>query len=84
VVTRLHNKIVKPKKFTDDTVRYSLKKNGFHISTKSAEPSHYTEAAKDEKWRDPMDAEFLALQKNETWTLVPQEAGQNVIGSKWV
>jgi hypothetical protein len=59
-----------------------LKKKGFHISTKSAELSHYTEAAKDGKWRNVMDAEFLALQKNETWTLVPREAGQNVIGSK--
>jgi hypothetical protein len=84
VRTRLHNNIIKPKKFTDGIVRYSLKKKGFHVSTKSAEPSHYVEAAKDVKWRDAMDAEFLALQKNETWTLVPQEAGQNVIGSKWM
>jgi hypothetical protein len=61
-----------------------LKKKGFHVSTKSAEPSHYPEAVKDGKWRDDMDAEFLALQKNETWTLVPREVGQNVIGSKWV
>jgi hypothetical protein len=46
--------------------------------------SRYTEAAKDGKWRNVMDAEFLALQKNETWNLVPREAGQNVIGSKWM
>jgi hypothetical protein len=58
---RLHNNIIKPKKFTDGTVRYSLKKKGFHVSTKSVEPSHYAEVAKDEKWRDGMDAEFLAL-----------------------
>jgi hypothetical protein len=43
-----------------------LKKKGFHVATKSAEPSHYEEVAKDEKWRGAMDAEFLALQKNET------------------
>jgi hypothetical protein len=81
---RLHNNTSKPKKFIDGAVRHSLKKKGFHVSTKSAEPSHYSEAAQDAKWRDAMDAEFSALQKNETWTLVPQQAGQNVIGSKWV
>jgi hypothetical protein len=84
VRTRLHNNISKPKKFTNGTVRYSLKKKGFHVSTESAKPSHYSEASQDARWRDAMDAEFSALQKNETWTLVPRQDGQNVIGSKWV
>jgi hypothetical protein len=84
VRTRLHNNISKPKKFTDDTVSYSLKKKGFHVSTKSAEPSHYSEASQDAKWRDAMDVEFSALQKNETWTLLPRQAGKNIIDSKWV
>ena len=31
-----------------------------------------------------MDAEFLALQRNKTWHLVPPEKGRNVIDCKWV
>ncbi|KAK1610562.1 hypothetical protein QYE76_034235 [Lolium multiflorum] len=31
-----------------------------------------------------MDEEFQALQKNNTWRLVPPESGVNIIDSKWV
>jgi hypothetical protein len=31
-----------------------------------------------------MDVEFLGLQKNKTWHLVPPQKGQNIIGCKWV
>lgn len=31
-----------------------------------------------------MDQEFAALQKNETWRLVPHQDGVNIIDSKWV
>lgn len=31
-----------------------------------------------------MDAEYLALTKNNTWHLVPPQEGKNVIDCKWV
>jgi len=31
-----------------------------------------------------MDAEYLALQKNNTWHLVPPQKGRNIIDCKWV
>ena len=31
-----------------------------------------------------MDAEFLALQRNKTWHLVPPKEGRNIIDCKWV
>jgi hypothetical protein len=38
----------------------------------------------DEKWKEAMDQEFLALKKNDTWHLVPASQGQNLIDCKWV
>jgi hypothetical protein len=58
-------------------VRYS------HFSA-SSEPQHHNEALHDARWKKAMDNEFDALQKNETWHLVPLRAGANVIDYKWV
>jgi hypothetical protein len=35
-------------------------------------------------WREAMEKEFLALQDNGTWNLVPLVPGMNLIDSKWV
>ena len=35
-------------------------------------------------WKQAMDAEFLALQKNQTWLLVPPSPTHKIIGCKWV
>lgn len=35
-------------------------------------------------WYTAMQEELEALDKNETWSLVPRKAGMNVVGSKWV
>ncbi|XP_043725851.1 uncharacterized mitochondrial protein AtMg00820-like [Telopea speciosissima] len=48
------------------------------------EPTCFTEADKHDKWRTAMETEFNALLKNGTWSLVPPQSHQNVIGSKWV
>lgn len=35
-------------------------------------------------WKEAMYAEFLALMKNNTLTLIPQDFGDNVINSLWI
>ena len=34
--------------------------------------------------RVSMEAEFLALCQNNTWSLVPKLSGTNIVGSKWI
>lgn len=49
-----------------------------------AEPRTVREALQNEGWLKAMKEELAALEKNHTWTLVPQENNMNVIGVKWV
>ncbi|KAB2605030.1 hypothetical protein D8674_004747 [Pyrus ussuriensis x Pyrus communis] len=50
----------------------------------SSEPTHYKQAVSSVHWRNAMQEEFEALQKQGTWELVPVPQNRNVIGSKWV
>lgn len=50
-------------------------------------PDTYQKAIEDEnceKWKSAMQEEFDALQKNQTWTLVPLPKNAKVIDNKWV
>jgi hypothetical protein len=78
--TRLQSNILKPKKYTDGTVRYDDRR-GFLCAR---EPRSLHEALTDEKWKGAMDAEFSALMKNRTWHLVPAHQAQNLVDCKWV
>ena len=49
-----------------------------------AEPTCFEDAVKDVKWQQAMDEEMAALDKNDTWDLVPLPAGKKAIGCKWV
>jgi hypothetical protein len=71
--------IVKPKVFTDGTVRYD--RLGL-MATR--EPKMLHEALSDSNWKSIMDEEFSALVKNKTWYLVPTHHAQNLIDCKWV
>jgi hypothetical protein len=75
--TRLQHGITKPKVYKDGTVRYSL-------FSATGEPQHHNEATGGERWKEAMDFEFGALLKNDTWCLVPPQAGVNVVDCKWV
>jgi hypothetical protein len=66
--------IVKPKVFTDGTVRYD--RLGM-MATR--EPKTLHEALSDSNWKSIMDEEFSALVKNKTWHLVPTHHAQNLI-----
>jgi hypothetical protein len=43
-----------------------------------------SEALDDPNWKLAMDAEYAALEKNQTWHLVPPEGIKNVIDCRWV
>uniref|UniRef100_A0A2N9EGM1 Uncharacterized protein n=1 Tax=Fagus sylvatica TaxID=28930 RepID=A0A2N9EGM1_FAGSY len=48
------------------------------------EPPNLTIASKIPEWTATMRDEFDALQRQHTWSLVPQSVGHNVIGCRWV
>jgi len=75
--TRLQSGIVKPKVYTDGTVRYA------NMCT-ADEPNSVEEAMKSVKWKNAMQDEYDALQRNGTWTLVPPSRGMNLIDCRWV
>jgi len=68
---------VKSKQYTDGTVRYGL-------LTATGEPHDLNEALSNKQWKQAMDNEYEALQKNKTWHLVPPNHGKNIIDCKWV
>ncbi|GKC16770.1 retrovirus-related pol polyprotein from transposon TNT 1-94, partial [Tanacetum coccineum] len=51
---------------------------------KVTEPTTYLQASKNPKWVEAMNLEIQALEKNNTWKLVPLPTGKVPIGSKWV
>jgi hypothetical protein len=48
------------------------------------EPTCFTKAATDPRWRAAMAAEFEALISNGTWTLCPRPLKRHVIHNRWV
>lgn len=75
--TRLQHGIRKEKVYTDGTIKYSF-------LTHTGEPQNLEEALGDINWKNAMDAEYLALQMNNTWHLGPPQKGTIVIDCKWV
>jgi hypothetical protein len=85
MVTRARNNVVKPKTYTDGTVRYPLPQALLAESAPPVmEPTCHSSAIKDINWRKAMNIEFDALLKNQTWTLVLASSATNVVGCKWV
>ncbi len=48
------------------------------------EPTSFQEASQDPKWCEAMQAELVALEANNTWTIQPLPYGKVPIGNKWV
>jgi len=85
MVTRVQNNIHQPKHYNDGTVRYPLPRAyTASLICDDVEPTSYTQAAKNVKWRAAMAEEFNAFIKTGTWTLVPKTASMNIVGAKWV
>ncbi|GKD72486.1 putative RNA-directed DNA polymerase, partial [Tanacetum coccineum] len=52
--------------------------------TNNDEPKYFKQAAQDARWREAMQKDIKALEKNETWTLEDLPKGKRAISSKWV
>jgi histone deacetylase 1/2 len=76
--TRLRAGKSVPKRRTDGTVTYTA------ACASDTEPTSVSAALLNPKWKEAMDAEFSALQRNQTWRLVPAQKGLNIIDSRWV
>ncbi|PKU87515.1 Retrovirus-related Pol polyprotein from transposon TNT 1-94 [Dendrobium catenatum] len=73
MITRTKTGSLKP------TVRLNL----LHTTSSQSDPTSYNEANKLLEWRKAMAAEFLALQRQETWQLVPAPINKQILGCKW-
>jgi hypothetical protein len=79
IVTRSRNNIHKPWVPSNDTILYDPDHCAFSVTSLS-----YRATLADDKWQSAMEAEFNALQANNTWTLVLKPSGQNIFSCKWV
>ncbi|CAM8937760.1 unnamed protein product [Rhodiola kirilowii] len=71
-------------KFVDYT-SYSATHQHYALQVLSDdEPTCYTKASKDPKWNEAMEAEFKALNSNNTWEITDLPLGKNHVGSKWI
>ncbi|KAH9715865.1 retrovirus-related pol polyprotein from transposon RE1 [Citrus sinensis] len=61
-----------------------FKPKSYLAATENLEPTSVKSALHDPKWFHAMNEEFDALQRNQTWTLVPSESAVKIVGNKWV
>ena len=73
MTTRSKNGISKPKLCYKAVLGYSY-----------TEPPSYKIASKFSQWVKAIAEEFSALQRQQTWSLVPAAPGINLVGCKWV
>ncbi|PKU62800.1 Retrovirus-related Pol polyprotein from transposon TNT 1-94 [Dendrobium catenatum] len=71
--TRSKSGIIKP------NPHYSL----LSQPTTQATPTSYKQACTQQHWQKAMEAEFNALQHQQTWVLVPAPANKHILGCKW-
>ena len=74
MTTRFKNAIVKP------NPKYGLSTT----LSGDTEPTSVSQAVKSPHWLQAMNIEYQALIRNKTWTLVPPDPRQNLVGNKWV
>ncbi|KAH9667511.1 retrovirus-related pol polyprotein from transposon RE1 [Citrus sinensis] len=61
-----------------------FKPKSYLAATENLEPTSVKSALHDPKWFHAVNEEFDALQRNQTWTLVPSESAAKIVGNKWV
>lgn len=55
----------------------------FNVST-AYEPSFFHQVAKNPSWRHAMDEEIAAMERTNTWSIVPLPSGHHAVGCKWI
>jgi hypothetical protein len=83
MTTCLQHGIRQKKVRTNGTIAWSTTKSS-DPTLLNTEPYDFRVALASPHWRIAMEAECTALQKNETWRLVPPCSGVNIIDCKWV
>ena len=81
MVTRLRDLTWKPLKHMDGTVTYTAVCTT-DTDDADIEPTLVAITLQQPRWKAAMDAEFAALQKNQTWRFVPHRRGLNVTDSR--
>ncbi|CAL2256002.1 unnamed protein product [Prunus armeniaca] len=80
--------ILKPKGNTPSIIIYLSIDYQSHVYTKQLAdisiPNSVTETLEDPKWKEAMNEEMRALQKNATWELVPLPYGKKTVGCRWI
>jgi hypothetical protein len=85
MTTHSHTGSLKPKQFPGfKTFHTKYPLLSFHFVLHDIEPTCYSKAAPDPRWRAAMSTEFDALISNGTCTLFPRPPHRRVIHNKWV
>ncbi|KAL0430371.1 UNVERIFIED_CONTAM: Retrovirus-related Pol polyprotein from transposon RE2 [Sesamum radiatum] len=50
----------------------------------NTEPRNYNQASQQEKWQRAMQNEIAALERNQTWDIVPLPKDKKTIGCRWI
>ena len=64
--------------FEDDEVQNMI------LYTEAGDPNSFEEAVMSPKWKEAMECEIQAIEKNRTWKLVNLPEGAKAIGVKWL
>jgi Reverse transcriptase (RNA-dependent DNA polymerase) len=62
----------------------ALLSTNYSIDHVDLDPTSYTQASKQQHWRDAMATELVALACSNTWSLVPPSEANNIMGCKCV
>ncbi|PKU75693.1 Retrovirus-related Pol polyprotein from transposon TNT 1-94 [Dendrobium catenatum] len=63
--------------------RLNLMANSLNPADSDPDPTTFKDASKHKEWRQAMADEFVALQQQGTWDLVPPPSNAPVLGCKW-
>ncbi|KAL4362499.1 hypothetical protein GQ457_04G038710 [Hibiscus cannabinus] len=72
------NQVISYQNFSSDFISY------INSAEVLKEPKNYNQAIKNDCWKVAMEEEIQALERNNTWDLVPLPSGKKTIGCKWV
>ena len=82
--SRKSTRITRPPDFGQGIVPNSQR---FQANAVKFEPNTFNQAMNsddNEMWGEAINEEMRALNKNDTWVIVPRPTNQNIVGSKWV